>query len=429
MILGVMNTQIAAVGANLIGLDFGSSFMKATLVRPGKKFAIVENTASKRKTEAMVTLGKENRLWGADSFVESGKYPLTTFGEVARTFGEKYDAEAISKFKEHRFVTTDIVADERGQNSWKIEGAGESEGKEEILHSEEVVAMLLQHVKMLAEKQAEATVREIVVTVPSWFTYDQRLMMRDAAEQLAGLSVLQLVHENTAAAVLFGIDKVDKEAQDHTVLFYNMGGMDTEVTIARYSHLNISEKAKKKTPYIEILAEAYERDLGSKDLDLVLFNILADKFNALKEREGKPDVRTNQRAAKRLLKEVVKIKEVLSANKQASVKVPELLDYVTLQLTLERAEMEAKAAQMFERVTNPIDAALEKAGLKMDDINQVELLGGGIRTPKVTEILEKAFSGKELGVHLNGDEAMCFGSAFIGSNSTMSFKVASVMLT
>lgn len=229
--------------------------------------------------------------------------------------------------------------------------------------------------------------------------------------------------------MLFGIDKVDKEAQDHTVLFYNMGGMDTEVTIARYHHLNVSEKAKKLTPYIEIVAEAHERDLGSKDLDLVLFNILADKFNALPERAGKPDVRTNQRAAKRLLKEVVKIKEVLSANKQASVKVPELLDYVTLQLSLERSEMEERAASLFARVTKPIEAALEKAGMKIEDIKQVELLGGGIRTPKVTEILEKAFSGMELGVHLNGDEAMCFGSAFIGSNSTTSFKVASVMLT
>jgi len=129
---------------------------------------------------------------------------------------------------------------------------------------------------------------------------------------------------------LFGIDKIDKEAQNHTVLIYNMGGMDTEVTIARYSHLNVSEKAKKLTPYIEILAESSERNLGSKDIELVLFNILADKFNALKEREGKADVRTNVKATKRLLKEVIKIKEVLSANKQASVKVPELVDYVTL---------------------------------------------------------------------------------------------------
>ena len=113
-----------------------------------------------------------------------------------------------------------------------------------------------------------------------------------------------------------------------------MGGMDTEVTIARYSHLNVSEKAKKLTPYIEILAEASEPELGSKDIDLVLFNLLADKFNGLSEREGKPDVRTNLRACKRLLKEVIKIKEVLSANKQASVKVPELMDYVTLQFIL-----------------------------------------------------------------------------------------------
>lgn len=228
-----------------------------------------------------------------------------------------------------RLVSNDIVADERGLNSWKVPGQGE-EADSQVLSSEEVVAMLLQYIKMLAEKQAEASVRESVITIPSWFTYDQRLMIKDAAESLAGLSVLQLVHENTAAAVLFGIDKVDKEAQNHTVLFFNMGGMDTEVTIARYSHLNVSEKAKKKTPYIEILAEAHERDLGSKDLDLVLFNILADKFNALPEREGKDDIRNHQRAAKRLLKETVKIKEVLSANKQSSVKVPELLDYVTL---------------------------------------------------------------------------------------------------
>lgn len=417
--------------ANLIGVDFGSSFMKATLVRPGKKFAIVENTAAKRKTEAMVTLGKENRLFGADALLASGKYPLTTFAELQRTFGEQFDAELVQKMKEHRFITNEIAADERGVVAWKVTsaGSGGEESGEELLHSEEVVAMLLQYVKMLAEKQAEASVRECVITVPSWFTYDQRLMIRDAAEQLAGLSVLQLVHENTAAAVLFGIDKVEKEAQNHTVLFYNMGGMDTEVAIVRYSHLNVSEKSKKLTPYIEILAEAHERDLGSKDLDLVLFDILADKFNALKEREGKPDLRTNPRATKRLLKEAAKIKEVLSANKQASVKVPELLDYVTLQLTLERTEMEEKAAELFGRVTRPIEAALAKAGLSMDEIHQVELLGGGIRTPKVTELLEKALKVKELGVHLNGDEAMCFGSAFIGSNSTMNFKVAAVMLT
>lgn len=175
--------------------------------------------------------------------------------------------------------------------------------------------MMMQYIRMLAEKQAGERVDEVVITVPHWFSYDQRLMVRDAAEQFAGLNVLQLVHENTAATVLFGIDKVSKEAQNHTVLFYNMGGMDTEVTISRYSHLNFTEEQKRATPYMEVLSEASVRDLGSRDIDLVLTNLLADKFNALPERAGKPDVRENVRALKRLQKEVIKIKEVLSANK------------------------------------------------------------------------------------------------------------------
>lgn len=211
VIFGCINQESAFVKANLIGLDFGSSFMKATLVRPGKKFAIVENTASKRKTETMVTLGNENRLYGADSFLEAGKYPLTTFAEIARTFGQEHNTEQLTSLREQRLLTNNIVADERGLNSWKVPGQGE-DADEQVISSEEVVAMLLQYVKMLAEKQAEASVRESVITIPSWFTYDQRLMIKDAAESLAGLSVLQLVHENTAAAVLFGIDKVDKEA-------------------------------------------------------------------------------------------------------------------------------------------------------------------------------------------------------------------------
>ena len=135
---------LTSVSANLIGLDFGSSFMKASLVQPGKKFAIVENTASKRKTETMITLGKENRLFGADSLMDSGKYPLSTFGEVFRTFGMKYDADKIAKFKEERFITNEYMANERGLTAWKFE--------DEVLEPEEITAMIFQYVKMLAEK-------------------------------------------------------------------------------------------------------------------------------------------------------------------------------------------------------------------------------------------------------------------------------------
>ena len=130
-----------------------------------------------------------------------------------------------------------------------------------------------------------------------------------------------MIHENTAVATIYGIDRMDNEP--HTVLFYNMGGIDTEVSIVRYSSI-IDPSTNKSYEHIEILAEAYEKNLGGYDLDIILTNMLADQFNALKERQGKPDVRENPKVLKRLLKEVSKIKDVLSANKQMQVKISEL---------------------------------------------------------------------------------------------------------
>ena len=131
---------------------------------------------------------------------------------------------------------------------------------------------------------------------------------------------------------MFAIDNKIEHDEKKNVLFYNMGAMDTEVSLVQFSMFNVTEK--KSSPYAHIIGEANDKTLGVKELDNVIVNILADKFNALKERQGKPDVRTNVRVVKRLFKDAVKIKEILSANKAASVKVPELLDYVTLQFSL-----------------------------------------------------------------------------------------------
>lgn len=108
------------VHCNLIGFDFGSDFMKATLVKAGKPFTIIENTASKRKTETMVSIGVENRLFGADSFLESGKYPTTTFSQIARTFGRPFDSEWISNMKKDKYIFNEYVSDDRGLTAWKI---------------------------------------------------------------------------------------------------------------------------------------------------------------------------------------------------------------------------------------------------------------------------------------------------------------------
>ena len=225
---------------------------------------------------------------------------------------------------------------------------------------------------------------------------------------------------------MFGIDRLDTQ-KAVTVLFYNMGGMDTEVSVVRYSAIT-EEKSNKTYEHVEVLGEAWDKQLGGEDLDLVLVNMLADRFNAMKERQGKADIRLNEKAMKRLQKDAVKMKDVLSANKQYNAKLIDLADYVSLITTVKRIEFEEQASGFFARIMAPVEEALKKAGVTMEDIDVVELLGGGIRVPKVQEILQKQL-GKELSVHLNGDEAMCFGSAFIASNSSASFKVRKVYLT
>jgi len=149
---------------------------------------------------------------------------------------------------------------------------------------------------------------------------------------------------------------------------------------------NVTEK--KSSPYIEILSEAFDKQLGASDMQNSLVQLLAKEFDSMKERSSKPSVLTNTRAVSRLKKEVVKIMEVLSANKAASIKVPELLDYVTLQFMLNRETFEAANQEFAARIIKPVNEALERAGLSLEDIDDVELLGGGIRVPIVMETLQ-----------------------------------------
>ena len=250
-------------------------------------------------------------------------------------------------------------------------------------------------------------------------------MFLDAAE-IAGLHVISLVHENVAAATMFAIDRLDDE-KALNVLFYNMGGIDTEVTIAKFS--TVTDDKGKVFEHVEILAETVDQTLGGEEFDKVIVDMMVDAFNAMPERKGKASVRTNEKAMKRLFKEAIKVKDILSANKVADVKVPELLDYVTLRTVLERSDFENNSKHLLDRISRPVEEALSISGITYDEIDQVEILGGGLRIPRVHELIKTATQKHELMVHLNGDEAMCFGAAFIAANSSSSFKVRKVYLT
>ena len=319
----------------------------------------------------MLTLpADEARIFGADSFQEQSKHPKISFHNLHRFVGLQANDSSVQDIINDRYIQTEIIPDERGFVGWKITRklfSNGSEPIEEIVYTEELIGQILRYGKQMSEKQAGGSIiKDCVITVPAYFTYAQRRMLYDAAD-IAGLSVLQLVHENTAAATMFGIDRLDKDKPFH-VLFYNMGGMDTEVSIVRYS--SITEMPANKTfEHVEILAEAWDKQLGGGDLDKILVDMLAERFNAMKERQGKQDVREFPKVIKRLTKEVLKLKDILSANKQVQVKMGELQDYVTLSTIIERREFEERSQPFFARVLKPVDEALARAGLTANQID------------------------------------------------------------
>jgi len=199
------------------------------------------------------------------------------------------------------------------------------------------------------------------------------------------------------------------------------------VTVARYSA--VTNDKNKTVEHIEILSESNDPTLGGSYFDDIMVDLLAERFNAMKENKGKADIRENVRAVKRLYKEAIKVKEVLSANKMMQVKVAELHDYVTLLTQVYRSEFEEACQSLFDRVDKPALKALEIAGLKPEDIDQVEIIGGGIRVPQAQEILKKTMKKEMLHVHLNGDEAMAFGATFIATNSSSMYHMRKVYLT
>lgn len=266
----------------------------------------------------------------------------------------EYTDENLEKLSK-QFILNDFVKDERGILAFQSFSLDPKKDEPLEYFTEEMVAMILKYGRDLAEYQAKGDVRDAVITVPSYYSQEKREMMIQAAD-LAGLKVEQLVHENTAAATMYGIDRMDTEKDLH-VLYYNMGATDTEVSVVRYSAVT-DGKTDKTHEYVEIMGEAFDETLGGKEFDHVLVSILADEFNGMKERQGKPDIRENKRAMRRLYKEIGKTKDVLSANKITDVKVSELADYVTLFFKLNRETFEEKSAHLFERVSKPIEAAL-----------------------------------------------------------------------
>lgn len=363
-------------------------------------------------------------MFGSDAYALMGRKPELSFAKIYRMLGRVAEHPLVQEIPKQYFPY-EIYTNQTSKNTCiKLEDT--------YYTPEELIAMILNHVKEMTLNFGGKKIKDCVITVPSSFTQHERAAVYTAAE-IADLNILSLIEENTAAALHYGIDRVFDTP--YNVLFYNMGAGTTQVHIVSYSSYPVKEGGKNKTiGQFEVLGKAWDSGLGGFNFDVRLADLLAQRFNAVwnKKASGKgKDLRDLSRPMTRLRLEANKVKEVLSANSEYPIKAEQLHADVDLITKITRAEFEEACQDLFARLTDPIDRALAVANLTLAEIHSVELIGGSVRMPKVKKTLDEYFkeSKLELGQHINGDEAMALGAAFRAANLSTAFRVRKVGMT
>ena len=428
----------AVASANVIGIDFGTEFMKVALVQPGSPLEIVTNTVSKRKSETVVAFVRGERLFASDAYGSLSRKPEQSYARLTEYLGRSETHPSIETLRtKSYFPTTTRFNESRGalaiaapKSTTEDYGGGWDEWQ-----PEELVAMVLTYAKDITRAYGGNVVRDCVITVPMSATQIEREALLAAAE-LADLRVLSLIEANTAAALQFGLDR--KFDEPRKVLFYNAGSESIQASVVEYSTFVEGTKVKNKTiGQFEVLGKGWARGAGGFHVDLALAEKIADAFNEQwkKKKKGKAgDVRTLARPMAKIRASAKKTKEVLSANEKIPVNIPSLHDDIDFHMMVTRKDLEAAAADVLAKAMQPVQDALAKANATVDDLHGVEIIGGGVRVPKIQEMLRDFFAAGrtnksdplELGLHLNGDEAPALGAAFHGANVSTSFRVRKV---
>ncbi|CAE1165306.1 HYOU1 [Acanthosepion pharaonis] len=398
----------------VMSVDLGNQFMKIAIVKPGVPMEIVLNLESKRKTASLVALRNE-REFSDMAQTTQVRFPLTAYWYLLDVIGKQFEDPAVAKYQK-RFPYYTLVRDEnRGTVLFKING-------ETFYSPEELLAMLLEYCKHLAEEFAEQPIKDAVVTVPPHFNQAERKAVRDAA-QIAGLNLLQLMSDNAAVALNYGVfRRKDFDSKPQYIMFYDMGASYTSATIVGYMLQKSKEGSRvESNPQLTIHGVAFDNTLGGLEMTLRLQKYFADEFN--KQKQTKTDVYTNLRSMAKLFKEAERVKMVLSANSEHYAQIENLLEEKDFRLLVTRNHIEKLFADLFDRVVIPVQKVIESSGISLSEIGDVILMGGCTRIPKVQEMLLKFLKRNELGKSINTDEAAAMGAVYQAAHLSQGFKV------
>ncbi|XP_055338308.1 hypoxia up-regulated protein 1-like [Paramacrobiotus metropolitanus] len=399
-----------------MSIDLSSEFLKIAIVKPGVPMEIALNSESQRKTPLAVAIRNGERTFGEAALSTCVRSPKNCFVFFLDLLGKNVSHPLTQLYRE-RFPQYDLVDDPVSKRvAFKIDSDTQ-------FSPEELLAMILKYAKTLAEKYAEHPMSEAVIAVPPYFTQIERLAIEEAA-RLAGLKILQLLNDNTAAAVNYGVfRRKEMNATMQHIMIYDMGSTGTTATVVGYE-LN-KPKEGGENAVLHVKGVGYDRTLGGLEIDLRLRQLFVKKFLE----KTKKDASKNPQALVKLLKEAARVKKVLSANTEFVAQVEGLMDDVDFSYKVLRSELESTCEDVFNHIPRVVEQALEASAVPLEEIQQIIIIGGGTRIPKVQEKLLTAVKRSELQKNLNSDEAIALGAVYQAAHLSKGFKVKAFEIT
>jgi len=369
-----------------VGIDLGTTYSCVGTFQHGK-VEIIANDQGNRTTPSYVAFTDTERLIGDAAKNQVAMNPNNTIFDAKRLIGRKFNESTVQSDRKHWPFQ---VVEQNGLPRLRVEYQSE----EKTFTPEEISSMVLVKMKETAEAYLGTPVTEAVVTVPAYFNDSQRQATKDAG-MIAGLNVLRIINEPTAAAIAYGLDK-KKGQGECNVLIFDLGGGTFDVSI-----LSIEDGI------FEVKSTAGDTHLGGEDFD----NRMVDHFVNEFKRKHKKDLTGNKRALRRLRTACERAKRTLSASAQASIEIDSLFEGIDFYTSITRARFEELCSDLFKGTLDPVEKALRDAKLDKSSIHDIVLVGGSTRIPKVQKLLQDFFNGKELNKSINPDEAVAYGAA------------------
>ena len=377
-----------------IGIDLGTTY-SCVGVWQNERVEIIANDQGNRTTPSYVAFTDAERLIGDAAKNQVSMNPENTIFDAKRLIGRKIDDATIQADMKH--WPFKVIAKEGGKPHVQVEFKGE----QKTFSPEEISAMILTKMKEIAESYLGAEVTDAVITVPAYFNDGQRQATKDAGA-IAGLNVLRIINEPTAAAIAYGLDKKGKGASasgssgELNILIFDLGGGTFDVSL-----LTIDDGI------FEVKATAGDTHLGGEDFDNRLVTWCLQEF----KRKHKKDPSGNNRALRRLRTACERAKRTLSSSAETTIEVDALFDGVDFATRITRAKFEELCMDLFRSTIDPVDRVIRDSKISKGSIHEIVLVGGSTRIPKVCALLSEYFNGKELNRSINPDEAVAYGAA------------------